>query len=187
MLSWEHSGFSVHAADEITAEDENARLFLARYLKKCPLSLERLRIDDTGLEPIVCYRTDDGGEQSFSPLEFLARLSQHIPRVFEQTVRYMGVYSSRSRGAKRAEERFQTMLLRSEALPPEVRPSTSWARAIKRVYEVDPLLCGVPPANDLKRLPFGGGAVLCRSAYKSAFQAPASRDYRRSASAICAI
>lgn len=141
MLSWEHSGFSVHAAEEITAEDENAPLFLARYLKKCPLSLERLSIEDTGLEPSIRYKTDDGSEQSFSPLEFLARLSQHIPRVFEQTTRYMGVYSARSRGAKRAEVRFRAILCHGEAPPPPVRPSASWARAIKRVYEVDPLLC----------------------------------------------
>ncbi len=48
--------------------------------------------------------------RAFSPMEFLAELSCHVPRVFEQTTRFFGVYSPRTRGAKRREERFQKLL-----------------------------------------------------------------------------
>ena len=39
----------------------------------------------------------------FSPLEFLAELSQHIPDTYEQVIRYYGHYSARTRGARRRE------------------------------------------------------------------------------------
>ena len=81
----------------------------------------------------------------FSPLEFLAELSCHIPRVFEQTTRYFGAYSPRTRGAKRRDERFQKLLENNfeplEHPLPRRAPSQSWARCMKLVFEVDPLLC----------------------------------------------
>ena len=83
MKSWAHTGFNVYAAEPIAGEDARARLFLARYLKKAPLSLARLRIDESGGVPVVVCRKelDDGEstEREFSPLEFLAELQQHVP------------------------------------------------------------------------------------------------------------
>ncbi|MCB0323949.1 MAG: hypothetical protein KDD69_10260 [Bdellovibrionales bacterium] len=87
-------------------------------MKKAPLAAERLSIDESGREPVVRYvkRLDaapveeeqpgEGSVRFFSPLEFLAELSCHIPRVFEQTTRYFGAYSPRTRGAKLRDERF---------------------------------------------------------------------------------
>ena len=66
------------------------------------MSLERLSIDEAGAEPVVKYVSykDDGvSTRSFTPLQFLAELSQHIPLMWEQTSRYYGLYSARSRGA----------------------------------------------------------------------------------------
>lgn len=82
--------------------------------------------------------------RNFSPLEFLAELSTQIPRVFEQTTRYFGVYSPRARGKKRREERFQKILQNNfepvDSLLPTRPPSQSWARCMKLVFEVDPPL-----------------------------------------------
>ena len=144
--------FNFFSGEPIAADDENARLFLSRYLKKAPLALERLSIDESGTEPVICYAKDlNDPEQSaeavrkFSPLEFLAELTVHIPRVFEQTTRYFGVYSPRTRGVKRREERFKQILQNNfeplEEAASSNRPSQSWARCMKLVFEVDPLLC----------------------------------------------
>ena len=149
MRRWEHSGFHLHAGEPIGAGDTDARLFLARYLKKAPVSLERLRIDESGSEPVVIYsKPDESGEEqirSFSALEFLAELSVHIPMVFEQTTRWFGVYSPRSRGAERRKQRFQQFVQSNfaqvESALPERRPSQSWARCMKLVFELDPLRC----------------------------------------------
>ena len=113
MSGWEHSGFNVFAGEPIGEDDENARLFLARYLKKAPLAAERLSIDESGREPVVRYverldvlPVEEGTERCIRPLDLLAELSCHIPRVFEQTTRYFGAYSPRTRGAKLRDERF---------------------------------------------------------------------------------
>jgi hypothetical protein len=151
MKTWEHSGFNFFAGEPIGGDDKDARLFLARYLKKAPLALERLSIDESGTEPVVRYTKPlDDTEQdemmrNLTPLEFLAELSCHIPRVFEQTTRYFGVYSPRTRGGKRREARFQKLLENNfepiDSPLPARTPSQSWARCMKLVFEVDPLLC----------------------------------------------
>ena len=148
MKSWEHSGFNVYAAEPISADDENARLFLARYLKKAPVAASRLSIDDSGLEPTVVYKkvTYDGEEtRCFSPLEFLAELSLHIPKVFEQTTRMFGVYSSSTRGKVAREEKYRAWVQNNfqplEHEPEKQPASASFARCMKKVFEIDPFKC----------------------------------------------
>ena len=155
MRSWDHSGFSVYSAEPIEATDHDARLFVARYLKKSPIALDRLSIDESAPEPkIVCKRKLDDSEEtrSFSPLEFLAELSTHIPNSWEQTTRFYGVYAARTRPLL---EKADLMLQAGTEIPqeppepsPELIESTPstpvskyWAHWIKKVYEVDPLQC----------------------------------------------
>ena len=94
--------------------------------------------------------TSDKGVREFTPLDFMAELSVQIPDTFEQTVRFCGVYSARSRGKQKREKSADnkeiqatpTTLTLSPTEPPTKRAaSRSWARLIKKVYEVDPLLC----------------------------------------------
>ena len=83
--------------------------------------------------------------RAFSALEFLAELSVHIPRVFEQTYRMYGVYSPRTRGKRRRVEQHKKFIENNfqeiEYEPPPRGVSASWARCIKWVFEVDPLAC----------------------------------------------
>lgn len=130
-------------------------MFVARYLKKCPIALDRLAIDDSATEPsITCVRKLDDGEQirSFTPLEFLAELSAHIPNTWEQTTRFYGCYAARSRkllsAAKSSLQDDNRQDTKSAELEPalhgtpKAKPASSyWATWIKKVYEVDPLTC----------------------------------------------
>jgi hypothetical protein len=141
MKCWEHSGFNVFVGEPVTAHDSDARRFLARYLKKSPVMNPRLELIDSDREPMVRVHkvTDDGSQaRDFEPLSFLAELSQHIPDMWEQTTRYVGVYSARTRGAKRFQLDFPGPL--PEIDPPE-RPSAYWATCMKRIFELDPLQC----------------------------------------------
>lgn len=90
MSTWEHSGFNVFAFDPIAPHDTGHRHFVARYLKKAPLSLQRLKIIESQSGPTVqnTKHPDDGDSSTSSPqvetrelppLEFLAELSCHIP------------------------------------------------------------------------------------------------------------
>jgi len=136
-----HSGFSVWVGEEIPAGDESYRLFLGGYIDRGPVANSRLEI----AENIVTYRTDkDDKIHEFSPLEFLARLTPHIARKWESTVRYMGYYSHRARGARKKRATHTTQQsLTIVPLPEEQKKKSSkaWAVLIKRVFELDPLLC----------------------------------------------
>ena len=84
--------------------------------------------------------------KDYSPLDFLATLSQHIADRWEQTTRYYGVYSARHRGAKRLAEPValgHSTELMPGPLPEELplKPSSSWAACMKQVFELDPLEC----------------------------------------------
>lgn len=150
MKTWQHSGFSVFASEPIAFHDKDRLLFLARYLKRCPVSCERMLIDETvPEEPKVLYTSYKDGiatsTREFSPLKFLAELSQHIPDIWEQTTRFFGLYSARTRGAAAAAAKKREFLDTEETHPnldpPPTKPSSSWAAAMKRVFNVDPLVC----------------------------------------------
>jgi hypothetical protein len=159
MLSWEHSGFQVYAGEVIRADDADRRRFLGRYLKKSAVSLARLELDETGLEPVVrlVKHCDDGDKtRELSPLEFLAELSTQVADVSEQSSRYYGIFSARTRGAQRERERVAEMLKRvregrkdesPKLLPESERPeskrkaSASWAACMRRMFDFDPLAC----------------------------------------------
>ena len=97
MRSWPNSGFSVWLGDAISEDASEQRLFAARYLVRCPLSLERLSILDDEIVSYAAKEDSYGNEpetKTFSPLEFLAELSQHIPHTYEQLIRYYGFYTA---------------------------------------------------------------------------------------------
>ena len=94
--------------------------------------------------------------QVLSPLDFLAEFTQHIPPKGSHLVRYYGWYSNKSRGlrlkaAQAAALRSQSPLgvlgalggsVAAEEGSAPARPCNfNWANLIKRVYEVDPLVC----------------------------------------------
>jgi len=45
ILTWDHSGFSVHNAVRVPAEDAEGRKKLACYLLRVPMSLEKMTYD----------------------------------------------------------------------------------------------------------------------------------------------
>ena len=154
IQGYQTSGFSVWVGPEVAADDIEARLFLSQYLTKNPIMLSRLEIERKDSCDIVRY-TSDKDTRKFTPLDFLAELSAHIPDMFEQTIRYYGAYSARSRGKGRTLQA-EALTKDSSPLPVPFEPpskkavSKSWARLIKKVYEVDPLIC--PKCGSLMKI-----------------------------------
>ena len=139
ILSQPHTGFSAWWGEQILPGDESYRLFLAGYIDKGPVANSRIEIRDD----VVTYHTDkDQKTHEFDALEFLARLTPHVKKKWESTVRYFGHYSHRARGARKKKETF-TQPLTILPLPAEQKrkASQAWAALIKRVFELDPLLC----------------------------------------------
>jgi len=76
--------------------------------------------------------------EALDPLEWLARMSDHIPDPGQHRTILYGMYANRARGARHRDE---AQLPEACAEPPRRRCSPSWARLIAKVYQVDPLLC----------------------------------------------
>lgn len=89
---------------------------------------------------------------------WLARLATHIPNKGEQLVRYYGYYSNKARGLHKKTETEE-----QKNVEPEDRMSVmidngisknklrrNWARLIRKVYKVDPLIC--PKCNGSMRI-----------------------------------
>ncbi len=161
LLSWRHSGFSVHG--DVKAHDRDSAARLGRYMIRCPLVLERLSLDEASGD--ILYRTrpsraahPEGEVARWDVYELIARVLDHLPPPRHQLVRYWGYYSNVARGKRRlgAAQRLvaadETTELGSAAgistaLPPgdeepfRRRARLTWAALIKKLYEIDPLLC----------------------------------------------
>jgi len=156
MKTWRHSGFHTYAGEEIPDIEDALRVGL--YMVRGPAATSRLHADPAR-EPKVRYLAkgtipDHGeervssGHRDYDYLEWIARLTSHIPDRGTQLVHYYGAYSNAHRGVTRRREIF--LAVPTEDEPPDpLRPDSawlaarrkSWARLILRVYEDDPVLC----------------------------------------------
>jgi hypothetical protein len=143
----------------VEPEDQSAVERLARYIMRPPISLDRMSWDGVGE---VRYRRKGGHEdpvlnrdpvETFDPLEFLARVIMHIPAPRRHLIRFYGWYSNVSRGKRRLrEEAAESACPSGDGQAPSIRAKKdqgpdaralrrSWAKLIKRIYEIDPLVC----------------------------------------------
>jgi hypothetical protein len=165
LLTWKHSGFAVHRGRQLQPTDTQGQETVAAYLLHAPISQQRMDYDPTSATvrydtlpqpqawPFSVHEAGPQPQQTFTALDWLAALTSHIPNQGEQTLRYYGFYSNKSRGQRR-----QAALGHDPQVSPVPQsqpPATadaglqefrkacrrSWARLIKKVYEIDPLLC----------------------------------------------
>jgi len=73
-------------------------------------------------------------------LEFIARVTSHIPDKGQVTVRYDGLHANARRGSVKKAS-LAAWPLRIVEDPPRRVPSKGWAETIRKVYKVDPLIC----------------------------------------------
>ena len=73
-------------------------------------------------------------------LEFIARVTSHIPDKGQVMTRYYGLYSNAHRGKvrKAGTDPSHPPIIEDEL---NYMPSKGWAEIIRKVYDVDPLLC----------------------------------------------
>ncbi len=146
MLSWRHSGFHVYIGDRITPSDKTGLGNLARYIIRACFSQERMiyvpaEKSTDGIAKVVYTSKDRKTRKVFMALDWLARLVTHIPSRYEQTVRYYGWYSNKSRGMRKkaGTDDGVPAIMPNEISSKESRQN--WARLIQKIYEVDPLVC----------------------------------------------
>ncbi len=145
LRSWHHSGFQVYCGRAVDCEDQKALERLTAYILRPSFAGTRLQYNHH--EGSIEYRTTKGIRRPMDALDWIALVTSHIPNPHEQIVRYYGRYSNASRGKRRktgvpaqrvvsagAEEHSQ-----AECFSRQRRQS--WARLLKKIYEVDPLTC----------------------------------------------
>jgi len=150
LLSWNHhSGFNVHARGRIHGADRKAIENVARYMSRAALSVERVRYNRAE-DTVTVYRKPFGSSpqeaRSYPVGDFLALLASHIPGPYESLLYYYGVYSSSYRGKQRRqnkeEQATELVLIDTAKGTAGGKPTSTWARLIRRIFEVDPLRCG---------------------------------------------
>jgi hypothetical protein len=151
MLSWRNSGFSVDATVRVDTIREAARI--GRYMIRCPLVLERLQWDEEHGEVVYAARPSRakgpfGGVVRWDVLEFIARVTDHIPEPGQQLIRNWGYYANASRGKRRRCSELESPRDQEGTDQEEQdvdswrrRRKLTWAKLIQKVYEIDPLLC----------------------------------------------
>jgi hypothetical protein len=141
LLAWKHPGFSAHVGEPIAPTDKLRLEDTAAYLVRNPLSLKKLVYLDGERAVIYRSRMNPSLGRNFDaldPLEWLARMSDHIPDPGQHRTLFYGEYSNRVRGSGHPDDREAQA---GEAPEPRKRCSPTWARLIARVYQVDPLVC----------------------------------------------
>ena len=77
--------------------------------------------------------------EAMDPLEWLARLADHIPDPGKHRTHFYAHYANRVRGERPSEELGRQK--HEEEQPKKRRCSPSWARLIAKVFQADPLVC----------------------------------------------
>ena len=136
ILRWRHTGFNVHS--KVRAQTKREAERVGKYMIRPVLSLKRLLFDETGDKVRYQYSRHGSQEESLDYLEFIARVTSHIPDKGQVMVRYYGLYSNAHRGKMRKAVASHPPIIEDD---PAFVPSKGWAEMIRKVYEVDPLLC----------------------------------------------
>jgi transposase-like protein len=152
LLSWRHPGFSVYQGQPVPPEDTAARERLARYILHAPFSQKRM-IYDRSARTVACeskkyngnWQNTPGGITVSPALDWLAALVTHLPDKGQQLLRFYGRYSNVCQGRKRraAGRAVQPVDKQAQGEDDLFRKQcrSNWARLIKKILEVDPLVC----------------------------------------------
>jgi hypothetical protein len=138
ILHWRHTGFNVHS--QVRAQTISEAERVGKYMIRPLLSLKRLFFDETAGKVRYQHSRHGSQEESMDYLEFIARVTSHIPDKGQVMVRYYGLYSNAHRGKMRkagADPLYPPIFEDDQTYV----PSIGWAEMIRKVYEVDPLLC----------------------------------------------
>ena len=156
LFAWKHSGFSIDNGVRIKKDNKDGREAIAQYMMRNVFNTENITyIEKTGK---VIFRTKmkKGKNKKnfvvYDAEEFIAAITQHIPKKNFQMTRNYGWYSNKNRGL-RAKAESLTESTPAEIVPDEVEvidvskyqpknvPSLTWRECIKKIWKDDPLIC----------------------------------------------
>ena len=102
ILRWRHSGFHVHSQVRAASKQEAERV--GKYMIRPILSLMRLSFDEAQGQVVYQYGKHSAESERMDYLEFIARVTSHIPDKGQVMVRYYGLYANAHRGKMKKAE-----------------------------------------------------------------------------------
>ncbi|MFH1873724.1 MAG: transposase [Pseudomonadota bacterium] len=134
LLSWKNSGFHVYASWPFHPEEGDTLKNRLAYAFRPAVVLKRLKFD--GEE--VAYRSKKNVALTFTPTEFLAKLTLHIPDRYQNIRRYAGFYASNIQRKVRAARKADDSSLAIQETKP-IKPK--WAVLIAKIFGKLPTEC----------------------------------------------
>lgn len=168
FLAWRHSGFSVKTTQRLAADERGPLERLARYATRVVLPVGAVELLEGGRVRVETAPDPRTGSTvlEMDRLDLVHAVCQQIPSPRMHMVRYLGGYANRTRRRLRAAravlaggggEDIDTepsvgtrellgpdLTFEGAPLPPDSAQSLrrqSWARLLRKVFEVDPLQC----------------------------------------------
>ena len=139
------SGFSLHAGVSAKSYQKEKIERLCRYITRPAVSLNRLRLSETGK---VIYELKNPYKNGtthvvFEPLDFIARLAALVPRPWVNLTRFHGVFAPNSKYRKAVTGYDKSSVEESSAATTNTnqRYRMSWAERLKRVFNIDITTC----------------------------------------------
>jgi hypothetical protein len=139
-------GFTAYIGEAIRSEAKDELEKRIQYVLRNSFSEGKIMVDPHSGRVTYSSRWSHkiyGNSMEFAGSEFLAAVGQHIPDRGTQTVRYCGMYSSKMRGLRRSAVPRELMCGKEHVSleHPTEPPSKLWRDLIRRVHEIDPLVC----------------------------------------------
>ena len=102
LRGWVHSGFHVHRSRRVLPDEREDLQRLAQYIIRNPFGIEKMQVTAPNCanpDGSVLYRSGLNPKiqrnfEVFTPCDFIAAITQHIPDKSFQLVRYYGWYSN---------------------------------------------------------------------------------------------
>ena len=148
LLSWVHPGFSVFAGPPVEGDALSTLEFQARYISRPALALDALQKLNNGRLALETPPDPRTGATflALDPLEWIHRITAHIPDPGRHCQRFYGTYSNRARAAiSSAHDGDAQPVANPNAEQDNADFSrearSTWARLLRKIFEVDPLVC----------------------------------------------
>jgi hypothetical protein len=145
----EAAGFSLHAGVAARANERAKLERLCRYVTRPPVSTKRLSLTRNGQIRYELKTPWRNGTTHviFEPLDFISRLVALVPRPRVNLTRFHGVFAPNSKYRARVTPARRGKCKKAQSpdefdqTPAEKRASITWAKRLKRVFNIDIETC----------------------------------------------
>ena len=145
----EVAGFSLHAGVATRANERSKLERLCRYITRPAVSTKRLSMTRNGRVRYELKTPWRNGTTHviFEPLDFISRLVSLVPKPRVNLTRFHGVFAPNSKyralvtPAKRGKRKKLLSADEPDQTPAEKRASMTWAKRLKRVFNINVETC----------------------------------------------